>query len=940
MITKVRVYTTIGPDLKGESVFSDIKQMGIKGLKKVQSIKVYRLEGISLKNTVVLAEKLFSESINQSYKIDKQVVPQNIPVLEIAYKNGVMNPEIASIQKSAQDLGIKLTACDSSREYAFFGINKKQAIEAVSRIKLYNPLTEHIVEKDPQTLIIEGKEGEIKTISIRDMSDDELYKLSKDKLFLNLEEMRAIQKYFDKLERDPMDAELETLAQTWSEHSGHKTFKSKLLVNGKKKPPLIKRIQKEALKHSKNIVSAFVDNSGVMDFYDGLAICGKVETHNAPSAIEPYGGAMTGSGGVFRDIAATGQGAKNIASTDIFCFAPPDLKDQDLPAGSLPPEYLLQKVVWGVRDYGNRIGIPTNNGSVHFHKDFRARPAVIVGAYGILPKKYAHKGIPEKGDLIICAGGRTGRDGIHGATFSSGEMTEVTAKVNASAVQIGNAIEEKRMFDALLEARDQNLIRVIQDVGGGGFSSAIGEIGEKLGVKVDIKNAPVKYQGLTPWEIWVSESQERMIVVIDPKNLEKFQKICLLNNVEYARLGYFDGSKKLQVTFGDKIVCELDMKFLHHGLPQRILKAATPKSHTGLQRNDEIKLPKNEKERVGILKKVLSHGNVCSKEPIVRLYDHSVQGTSDLQPFSGVNLDGPNDSPVLRPLLNKKYGVIISHGINPVLINIDPYWGSIWACAEALSNFVSVGGDYTEACLINNYIWPFPDEESLWSLDRSVDAVCDFMKVLKLPVISGKDSLSSTYRSSSGQVIKIPPALCMSIFGKIADAAKTVTSDFKKINSVICLVGRIDNNLGGSVYLQVSYPNLAERIKGPKVDLKILPKVCETVHMAIKTGQALAVHDVSEGGVVSAIFEMCVGGNCGVQLRPGGLRSDFLFNETAGVFVVEVETADLAKKLFQNIPYKIIGYTRQERMIDAKVFKVSLDDLKKVWQEPMRSIFI
>ena len=853
------------------------------------NIKVYRLEGVSIKDAKILAEKLLSEKINQRYTINKPVhlggVKAHLPgelnsVVEIAYKPGVMNPEVASIVKASSDLGIKLLACDSSVEY----LNQKVS---------FNPLIEHIVDQEPRTLIIKGKPGKTNIIFIRTLDDESLKALSKDKLFLNLEELQTIQKYFQKIKKDPTDLELETLAQTWSEHSGHKTFKTDLIVDGKKKAPLIERLKKEALKHDKNIVSAFVDNSGVMDFYEGFGICGKVETHNAPSAIEPYGGAMTGSGGVFRDIAATGKGAKNIASTDIFCFAPLDLPAKDLPAGCLPPLYLLKRVVTGVKDYGNRIGIPTNNGSVHFHKDFRAKPSVIVGAYGVLPRKYAIKDNPQKGDLIITVGGRTGRDGIHGATFSSGEMNEKTMDIHSSAVQIGNAIEEKRMLDALLQARDQGLIRLVQDCGGGGFSSAIGEIGESLGVEIDLKNAPLKYPGLSPWEIWVSESQERMIVVLPPKNLKAFEQICKKYNVEMAVLGRFDGSKKLKVTFGKEVVGNLDMQFLHHGLPKRILKTSRQSSAVSYQ-TKQAKEPKTEKEWVNILKKVLAHGNVCSKEPIVRLYDHSVQGTNDLQPYSGVNLDGPNDSPVLRPFLDKNYGMVISHGLNPVLNKIDPYWGSIWAATEALSNFVAVGGDCKNASLINNYIWPFPDSESLWSLDRSVDAVVDFMKVFKIPVISGKDSLSSTYRKSDGSLIKIPPTLCISVLGKIKDVKKTVTADFKKVGSTIVLVGKIDEQLGGSTYFDV---NGILGFSIPKIDLKILPRTFNALYKGIHTGKILSCHDVSEGGVISAIFEMCVGGNCGAKVDKISRSRNFdeiIFNETAGTFIVEVTLSTLS----------------------------------------------
>ncbi|MDO8461098.1 MAG: AIR synthase-related protein [bacterium] len=979
MIQTIRVTATNEKkDLLGLSLLSEIhNSLNINSVRKIKTSKVYRLEGITKIQAKKIAEKLLSENINQSYTLNKNGVNRSFHAFEIGYKPGVMNPQVASIIKSAKDLKINLLAADSSIQYSFYGkLTKEKAVQIISKLKLFNPLIEHIVGKEPQTLVIKGKAGKTKTIPIRTMDGKELMILSIDRLFLNLEEMKVIQSYFKKIQRDPTDCEVETLAQTWSEHSGHKTFKAKLIVDGKEKKPLIERIKKEALKHKANIVSAFVDNSGVMDFYDGFAICGKAETHNSPSAIEPYGGAMTGSGGVFRDIVATGKGAKTIVSTDIFCLGPYDLSSTSLPPGCLPPDYILKRVIAAVRDYGNRMGIPTNNGSLHFHKDFRAKPTVLVGAYGILPKKIAKIGRPKKGDVIVSIGGRVGRDGIHGATFSSGEMTERTISVNAQAVQIGNAIEEKRMFDAILEARDKNLIRAIQDSGGGGLSSAVGEIGQQIGVTVHLENERLKYQDLNPWEIWLSESQERMILAIPKNKLKAFINICKKYNVETTNLGTFDGSRKLRVYYKKEKVCDLDMKFLHHGLPQRTMTATTPHvilrakpegSHEILRyaQNDNLKMPKNNKEWVGVLKKILSHGNVCSKEPIVRLYDHSVQGTNALQPFSGEKLDGPNDAVVIRPLLDKPYGMIVSHGLNPVLNNIDPYWGSIWAGVEAISNYVAVGGNYKDASLINNYIWPFPDEESLWSLDKSVDAVCDFMKVLKIPVISGKDSLSSTYRGADGTIIKIPPVLCISVFGKIKDVSKTVSSDFKKPDSIIVLVGKMDfEAMGGSIYLDNCHPELAHpergrRVSGstvPHVDLKILPKILTSIYNAIQTGNVLSCHDISEGGLITALFEMCVGGNLGADIHLGWWRGNdldssevkrpnyMLFNETSGCFIVEVENEKTAKQLFKNIPFKIIGKTQKQNSLIVKngrknLFESPIESLKRAWKKPMSEIF-
>lgn len=977
MIQTIRVTASEEKDdLLGKSIFKEAGKLLKNGrLKKVRSVRVYRLEGVNSKKTQLLAQKIFCEPFNQIYSLNKPLLNGMSKTVEVAYKPGVMNPEVASILKTAQDLGIKVKVADSSWEYGFFGsLNQDEIEEIVGKLNLLNPTIEQIIKTPPKTLIIQGRPGKTTTIPIRKMTDKELMDTSKDKLFLNLEEMLAIQAYFTKIKRDPTDCELETIAQTWSEHCAHKTFKARLVVNGGDLPAgrqgresLIARIKKEALKHNKSLVSAFVDNSGVMDFYEGWAICGKVETHNSPSAIEPYGGAATGSGGVFRDVLGTGKGAKAIASTDIFCFAPPDMNLSKLPPGCLPPEYLLKRVVTGVKDYGNRMGIPTNNGSVHFHKDFRAKPTVIVGAYGVLPKKKAKKGRPRIGDLIVAVGGRTGRDGIHGATFSSAEMTDKTISINSSAVQIGNAIEQKRMFDALLETSDKNLIRAITDCGAGGFSSAIGEMGQNSGVTVHLEKAPLKYQGLKPWEIWISESQERMIVAIPKERTKEFLAICKKYNVEATLFGRFDGSKKLRVYYHKKLVCNLDMKFLHHGLPQRIMKATRPPLIThprgvhsttsgvteGLPRGGD---PKAKKEWISILKKVLSHGNVCSKEPIVRLYDHSVQGTNSLQPFSGQRLDGPNDAVVIRPILDRSYGMVLAHGLNPILNKIDPYRGSLWAATEAISNYVAAGGNHKEASLINNYIWPFPDEESLWSLDRSVDAVVDFMKALKIPVISGKDSLSSTYRAADGTMIKIPPVLCISVFGKIKDVAKTVSSDFKKIESTIILVGQQDTEaMGGSIYFDVTSNGttpaggqMEQSNNVPSINLKLLPKVLTSIHKAIKSGKILSCHDISEGGLITALFEMCVGGGVGGYIDIScikGVRPDLaLFNETAGTFLIEVENEKIARELFKDVPFFVLGNTQKEPKIKAvqnkkQLFSVGVKPLKEAWKKPMQKIF-
>lgn len=942
MIQEVRVVNLPDfPDTVGEALLYDIRNtLGIQDITGVRTAKVYRLEGIGESEAGYIAQRLLAEEIFQQYSINRPVLEGGL-VLEVAYKPGVMNPEAASIVKSVADLGIGgLLAVDSSREYIFYGPGADENnIDVILKKLLVNETVEMVVKKRPQSLILEGRPGSTAIIPVRNMTEEQLMELSKDKLFLNIEEMLAIKNYFTELGRDPTDCEVETLAQTWSEHCGHKTFKADLIVNGQMKSPLLKRLQ-EATREANHplVMSAFEDNSGVMEFFDEWAICGKVETHNSPSAIEPYGGAMTGSGGVFRDIMGTGRGARVIVSTDMFCFAPPWMEPGDVPPGCLHPKYLLRKVVSGVRDYGNRMGIPTNNGSVHFHDDFRAKPSVIVGAYGIMPVEGCQKGTPLPGDLAVVIGGRTGRDGIHGATFSSGEMTHRTVDVNASAVQIGNAIEEKRTSDALLEASSQGLVRAVTDCGAGGFGSALGEMGSETGVLVWLEKAPLKYPGLSPWEIWLSESQERMVLAVDPRHWSRFSEICQNYNVETVALGTFTDDHSLRVTYDGETVCHLDMDFLHHGLPRRVLEACWAPPESGKADSGQVG------DWAGLYCRVMSHPDVCSKEPIIRMYDHGVQGSNVLPPLGGIDGGAPNDAVVVAPLYGRNYGMIVSHGLNPVLNNINPYHGSLWAAAEAVSNAVAAGADPGDICLIDNFIWPYPDNQSLGALDMAVDACVDFVKATGMPFISGKDSLSSTYRNSDDTLIKIPPVLCISAFGRIKDVSRTVSTDFKKSDSYIVLVGkRVPSEMAGSVYCRLAG---AEGDNLPRIDLDTTALVFKSVHAAAQQGMLLACHDISEGGLAAALAEMCFGGDvgCAIDIENNDIPEELLFNETAGNFVIEVNNPADLQDVFNGVPWRVLGKTTQSRKITVSrgselLFSVDTGMLREAWQRPMKEVF-
>jgi phosphoribosylformylglycinamidine synthase subunit PurSL len=947
MINLVRVQTIAGTDLHGERIHEEVKRtLGITTITKIETVKIYRLQGLSLEETDHFAQTVLVDSLNQKYSINSPLKTVATKKVEIGKKPGVMNPEVGTIFTAATHLNLhKLVAIDTSWEYHFFGDLTEEQLDHICTQLLSNKTIDQVIIREPKSLLIKSQRGTAHTIALRSLSEEALLAYAHaHHLYLDLQELAAIQNYFCTLGRDPYDVEFETIAQTWSEHCYHKTFKADIVVNGIPKKPLFTRLKETANLYSDNVISAFVDNAGVFRFYDNQAIVGKVETHNSPSAIEPYGGAATGCGGVFRDIMGTGKGAAVIASTNMLCFAPPNLPDDQIPPGCLSPDYLLRNVVAGIRDYGNRMGIPTNNGSIHFHEDFRAKPAVIVGAYGIAPEHTCKKYVPCVGDIIVLVGGRTGRDGIHGATFSSSSMTATTLDIHANAVQIGNAIEEKRVTDALIAARNDGLIRTLTDCGAGGLSSAIGEMAATLGAYVELEKVPLKYTGLNPWEIWISESQERMVCAIAPEHIQKFKTLCDEYNVETAVVGAFTGDQQLLITYNQEIVCNLNMHFLHDGIPKKTLSAFYQQPDYR-ECPEIIPLPTDWEM---IYCSILSQGNICSKEPIVRQYDHGVQGTNALPPFTGIAHDGPNDAAVLVPLLGKPYGLIISHGMNPELTSIDPYWGSWWAITEALANLVAVGGNYKDTCLIDNFIWPYPDAYFLGKLDAALEACVDAMNLFKIPFISGKDSLSNSYQHPDGYAIHIPPTLCISAFGKISDVRATVSADFKQSESLIVLIGDLDMSaLGGSVYASLS-SHASHSYRIPHVRREKLPLLFSTVHELINHTIVRACHDISEGGVAVSLAEMCFGNEIGASLDLsflGTTNADlFLFNETAGCFLIEIAPHHIHHALFAEIPNRVIGTTTTAATISAcqnnrSVFEIPISTLKKAWKQPMKKVF-
>ncbi|MFC1566480.1 phosphoribosylformylglycinamidine synthase subunit PurL [bacterium] len=787
-------------------------------------------------------------------------------------------------------------------------------------------------------------------IDILNADNKTLTKISNENLLsLTLEEMKTIKNYYKKIKRNPTDVELETIAQTWSEHCKHKTLRGKVEYSyydpktKKMKKKFINNLLKNTIvKATKELdkkwcLSVFEDNAGVIEFDKSNGIAFKVETHNHPSALEPYGGAGTGIGGVIRDILGVGLGAKPICNTDIFCFGYPDTKWSDLPKGTLHPRRVMKGVVEGVRDYGNRMGIPTVNGAVLFDEKFVCNPLVYCGTVGIMPKKYVKKDV-KPGDYILAVGGRTGRDGIHGATFSSLTLDENT---EVSAVQIGNPIIEKKVLDTMLKARDMNLYRGVTDCGAGGFSSAVGELGEKTGCEVELSNSLLKYDGLKPWEIWVSEAQERMVFAVQPKNLKKLVKIFEDEDVETQVLGKFTDTNKLVLKYKGELVCDLDMDFLHNGLPQ-ITQKAVWKGIKQILRPVKFK----GKNYSDFIRKMLSHPNVCSKEWIIRQYDHEVQAGTVIKPLQGKGNGGPGDASVIKPLFNSNKGVAVSCGINFEYGKIDPYQMTLNAIDESLRNLTCVGAGLEKAALLDNFCWGDPnDSKELAGIVQASMACYKAAKAYDIPFISGKDSLNNTFTDKYGKKISIPGTLLISSIAIVKDIRQSTTMYAKKSGNYLYLVGKTKNEFGGSLYSQItgeSYTTV------PQVDLKNAKKTMDKVSSAIRKKYIVSAHDLSEGGLAVSASEMAFSGNKGIKIsldkinmkKDGSDQNTVkLFSESPTRFLVEVPVKKVKdfEKYMKQVTCKRIGEIIQEAKFQVfesgnkLLFEESIDKLRNAW---------
>ena len=941
-------------DVHGMTVLEDIKELGIESVQAVQSARVFLMEADFDKSFATrVAQELLTDPVCEEYYIGRSGPPAGLAkatLIEVHLKSGVTDPVAESVMTAVADMGIRADNVRTARKYVMLGELSQKQTETIANKILANDCIEDCVignEAEPPSPHLKPYELQVLHWPICDLDDDGLIALSKEKdLFLNLVEMQTIQKYYQELGREPTDIELESIAQTWSEHCVHKTLKSSvdMLIDDQQVhfDDLLKDTVFKATKQLNKewCISVFSDNAGVVEFDDDSAVCFKVETHNHPSALDPYGGSATGIGGVIRDPMGTGLGARPIANTDIFCFGEPDKKLEDVPKGVLHPRRIMKGVVAGVRDYGNRMGIPTVNGAIYFDDRYVANPLVYCGNIGIMDRNKCFKN-PQSGNLIIMVGGRIGRDGIHGATFSSGQMTHEHETIFSHAVQIGNPITEKKMLDVLVQANEAGLYEAVTDCGAGGLSSAVGEMGKDLGAEVDLEKAPLKYAGLNYTEIWISEAQERMVLAVKQENLEAITKIFDDENVESTVIGKFTNDKKLVLRYQGQKVAEMEMDFLHDGVPKYSRKAvwvnptlSEPSIFEKDNYNDE-------------LLKILSSYNVASKEWVIRQYDHEVQGGSVVKPLTGVRNDGPGDAAVIQPKLNSDKGLAISCGMNPLYGDIDPYWMALAGIDEAIRNLICVGGRVDRIALLDNFCWgDCTKPETFGPLVRAAQACYDGAMAFEAPFISGKDSLNNEFVCEDGTQISIPSTLLISAMSIVDDINKCITMDAKKASNLLFIVGETKNELGGSHYYKIN-GYLGANV--PTLDLGKAPKIAEKISAAIAQGLVVSCHDCSEGGLAVALAEMAFAGGLGIEADLRGLpRSEDcwrvdaqLFSESNSRYIVEVETEnyDAFAKLMLNVPFGQIGKVTEERTLiikaqdDETVIESDIDALKQAWQK-------
>lgn len=802
----------------------------------------------------------------------------------------------------------------------------------------------------PLERIADAPADHYRVLRISELDGDGLLELSRFmKLSLSREDMLAIQTLYAEWGREPTDVELEVIAQTWSEHCKHRIFGATIEHEGSDGPETIHSLFKTYIRDVSQrifdrkpdfVLSAFHDNAGFIRLDDDLAVCLKAETHNHPSAIEPYAGANTGLGGVIRDILGAGKGAKPIGSIDVFCFGSPDtpadrIRAQDV----IHPLGMMRGVVRGVRDYGNRMGIPTISGAIQFDDAYIYNPLVFCGTAGVIPIADIEKKV-ETGHKVIAVGGRTGRDGLHGATFSSAALDTDSHETDQQAVQIGNPIEEKKAADFVLAAREKGLIEFITDCGAGGFSSAAGEMLEESGGTIDLDQVKLKEPGLVSWEIFISESQERMVLAVNESSLPELRKLAELYETELTELGEADGSGVLKVAHHGRIVCELDGSRLHDA-PIRELRSHWTKPST----SPDASTPQVE-DAGEMLRELLGDFAIASREPIIREYDHEVQGNTVLKPLAGASGDAPQDATVLR-INGSKRLLALGLSLLPEWGKSDPYAMGVACVDECIRQLVAAGADPDRLAILDNFCMGNPDDEKeLGALVETVKGIAFAAEAYNSPFVSGKDSFYNYFQTEDGPV-SIPVTVLISGMGIIEEENHVIGASLRRKDSLLAIIGTTTGDLGGSVFARRN--GIVEAVV-PETCTEEALQCYRKYYEAVKGGLIRSAHDVSEGGLAVTLAEMAFSGKAGLEIDLCSLPMDdlagkaaMLFGESPSRLVIEVAPKDFDKvaNLFDGLPFAALGRATgshanlriewgKEILLDQPI-----SDLKAIWKESL-----
>jgi phosphoribosylformylglycinamidine synthase len=923
------------------------------GARKVDS---YLIDSkLSKKELEKLAQSL-TNPILENFSIDELVVDKKFTyAIEIGFLPGVTDNVGHTVREVATDL-LHLKKDSGLVVYTskIFLVSGSQSLEDVkkSSLELYNPLIErssvmkinsgkiNLPNKTPEVILT--KKTPVLEVSLS-VSDEELVKIGKEgildknnsrrgPLALDLSSMQVIRDHFLKLKRNPTDIELESLAQTWSEHCKHTIFANPIddIKDGLYKTYIkgaTNLIRKQKGKED-FCVSVFSDNAGGIVFDNDFLITHKVETHNSPSALDPFGGAITGIVGVNRDTIGFGLGAKPVANLYGFCFGQPEdkkpiFRDKNLTQKMLSPKRIMDGVIKGINVGGNCSGIPTTSGFIKFDDRYKGKPLVFAGTVGLIPrkigKKLSHEKSAQSGDYIVVVGGRVGLDGIHGATFSSVTMDSSSP---ATAVQIGDPITQKKLSDAIIkEARDLNLYNSITDNGAGGISCSVAEMARECGgAKVDLDKVPLKYPGLSPWEVWISESQERMTLSVPKSKWKTFQKLMESRGVEAVVIGEFTNSGKVVVEYDGKKIMDLEMEFLHNGLPKHHLRTEPYKITTP----SPLLNKEGSKNYTKALEKLLGEKNISGFSFISDQYDHEVQASSVLKPTTGSGRIN-TEAQVFRPVLNSEKGVVLSSGVYPSYGDISTYHMAACALDTAIRNIVAAGGTLKHLAILDNICWcSSNDPKRLYQLVEAIKACYDYAVGYGTPFISGKDSMFNDFKGYDEKgnpiAISIPPTLLISAISVMPDLYKTVSPEFKNVGDVIYVLGETNDELGGGEYLKM-LGSVGNNV--PKVNLEKNLQTYSVLEKAIQKELINSSLSVTSGGLGIALAKACVGGNVGckvdLQRLSGGATSidAKLFSESQGRILVSVspKNTDEFEEVVRKISHTKLGKVEKDGKI-------------------------